>query len=196
MDKVDLILKEKNTQFVIFKGIMNTVVRLSPIALYMGSVIAGLVFEMTKAVFMFMGFVLVEIVCLIFLFIYKTVQNPQCALLKSNEKIFILPAPIPTSFGYFVAFQLADMHNKKIFQPIKVFFLITFMFLVIWSRVNIGCHSVLESLFASVIGMGLGFGYYSVIKKFYNDDSVDFFKKPTKTEIDDEKAKQDDVYDL
>jgi hypothetical protein len=196
MNNVDLILKDKNTNFVIFKGIMNTVVRLSPLALYMGSVVAGLVFEMTKAVFMFMGFILVEIVCLIFLFIYKTVQNPQCALLKSNEKIFILPAPIPTSFGFFVAFQLADMQHKKIFQPIKVFVLIVFMFLVIWSRINTGCHSVLESIFASVIGMGLGFGYYSVIQKFYNDDSVDFFKKPTSTEIDNEKVKNDDVYDL
>ena len=196
MDNVQLNLKNKNKSYIMFKGIMNTIVRLTPIALYMGTVVSGLVFEMTKAVFMFMGFVLVEIICLIFLFIYKTVENPQCALLKSNEKVFILPAPIPTSFGFFIAFQFADMQHKKIFQPIKIFFLIVFMFLVIWSRVNIGCHSVLESIFASIIGMGLGFAYYSVIKKFYNDDSIDFFKKPTKTEEDNEKSKIDDVYDL
>ena len=196
MDNIDLNLKEKKTGFLIFKGILNTVVRLSPIALYMGSMVSGLVFEITKGIFMFMGFVLVEIICLIFLFIYKTVENPQCALLKSNEKVFILPAPIPTSFGFFVAFQLADMQHKKIFQPIKIFFLIIFMFIVIWSRINIGCHSILESIFASIIGMGLGFAYYSVIKKFYNDDSIDFFKKTTKTEEDDEKSKMDDVYDL
>ena len=51
------------------------------------------------------------------------------------------------------------------------------LFIVIWSRVNVGCHSILESCFAAMIGMAIGFGYYSVISRFYNDSSINFFKQ-------------------
>lgn len=176
MDTQQVNIKSKSTTIILVKSIINTLVRLSPVALYMGSIVAGLVFEETRAVFMFLGFVTTEIACFIFLQIYKTIDNPQCALLKSNDKVFILPAPIPLSFGYFVGFQVADMFKNE-FKPIKIFMLIVVLFIIIWSRVNVGCHSILESCFAALIGMCIGFGYYSVISRFYNDNSINFFKK-------------------
>jgi hypothetical protein len=166
------------------KSIINSIVRLAPVSLYMGSIVAGLVFEQTRAIFMFIGFVVTEMVCFIFLQIYKTIENPQCALLKSVDSVFILPAPIPLSYGYFCGFQIADMFSNE-FNPIKIFFMIVFLFVVIWSRINVGCHSLLESCFAAVIGLGLGLGYYSVIKPFYNDSSINFFKKKENEEISD-----------
>lgn len=185
MDTKELNLKSKNTGLIVLKSILNTIVRLTPVSLYMGSIVAGLVFEETKAIFMFLGFVVTEIVCFIFLQIYKTIENPQCALLKSSDSVFILPAPIPISFGYFVGFQIGDMF-KNDFKPIKVFFLIVFLFIIIWSRVNIACHSVLEACFGAIIGLAIGIGYYSVISDYYNDSSINFFKKKEELEVDDD----------
>ena len=176
MDTRQINIKSKNNTVVIVKSIINTIVRLIPLSLYMGSIVSGLVFEQTKAIFMFIGFVVTEMICFVFLQIYKSIENPQCALLKSGDNFFILPAPIPLSFGYFVGFNIADMFKNE-FNPIKIFFLIMVLFLVIWSRINVGCHSVLESLFSAIIGMAIGFGYYSVISEYYNDKSINFFKK-------------------
>ena len=185
MDDNKIDIKSKNTNLIIFKSILNTIVRLTPVALYMGSAVSGLVFEETKGIFLFMGFVLTEIICFIFLQIYKTIENPYCALLKSNDSIFILPAPIPLSFGYFVGFIVMDM-MKNNFRPIKIFIIIIFLSIVIWSRINVGCHSMLESCFAAIIGMGIGAGFYSVISPYYNDNSVNFFKKKEEIKLEDE----------
>ena len=46
----------------LIKGSLNTIVRMSPVALYMGCIVSGLVFNNNKANYIMMGFFLVEMI--------------------------------------------------------------------------------------------------------------------------------------
>ena len=72
----------------IFKIFVNTFTRLQPIALYSGSVMAGTVFQDFRAILLFCGFVVNELLGLGYKMVLNGVSNPQCALLyKFNNLI-------------------------------------------------------------------------------------------------------------
>ncbi len=151
----------------IIKGGINTITRLSPISLYMGCIVSGIVFNNNKANFVLLGFVLVELISFGYIYINNSITNPQCALFKSADKHFGMPAPIPTSVGYFVGFQIAAMFEGNNFNPGKFYSSIIFLLVIVWSRINVGCHSIVESAFSAVIGLIFGVGYFYLIKDFY-----------------------------
>ena len=149
---------------IILKGSLNTITRISPLALYMGCVVSGLVFEEQRALILLGGFFFVEM--LSFFYSMNNVQNPRCALFKSGEKHFNMPAPIPTVIGFFGGFLMCEMFEKQNFSPFKFFTLGLFILVTIWSRINVGCHTVVESVFAAVVGLILGFGFYYMVKDY------------------------------
>jgi hypothetical protein len=151
----------------IIKGGINTITRLSPVALYMGCIVSGIVFNNNKANFVLLGFVMVELISFGYIYINNSITNPQCAMFKSTDKHFGMPAPIPTSIGYFVGFQIADMFERNDFNPGKFYSSIIFLLVIVWSRINVGCHSIVESAFSAVIGLIFGVGYFYLIKDFY-----------------------------
>ena len=151
----------------LIKGSLNTIVRMSPVALYMGCIVSGLVFNNNKANYIMMGFFLVEMISFGYFYANNSVTNPQCALFRSADKVFVMPAPIPTAIGYFVGFQIADMFERNNFEPGKFYSSFIFLLVVIWSRINVGCHSIIESMFAAIIGLIFGVGYFYLIKDFY-----------------------------
>ena len=64
------------------KGSINTIVRISPIALYMGCIVSGLVFTNNKANYILLGFFLVEMISFGYYYVNNSVSNPQCALFR------------------------------------------------------------------------------------------------------------------
>ena len=152
---------------IILKGILNTVTRVSPIALYMGCVVSGLVFEDQKALILLGGFFLVEMIS--FFYNMNTPLNTRCALFKSGEKHFSMPGPIPTVIGFFAGFLICEMFEKEKFNPLRFFTLGIFLLIVIWSRINVGCHTIIESLFAGIIGIVIGVAYYYLVKESYSN---------------------------
>ena len=151
----------------LIKGVINTITRISPISLYMGCIVSGLVFNNQKANYILIGFFFVEMISLGYFYFNNGVNNPYCALFKSGDKNFIMPSPIPTSIGFFVGFQMADMFEMDKFQPGKFYSSVLFLFMVIWSRINVGCHSIVESMFSALIGLVFGVGYFYLIKDYY-----------------------------
>lgn len=183
MDKETIqkgLVYKTNKGFVLFKGIINTIVRLMPLALQMGCVMSALIFKNKKAAWLLLGFVIIEIISFGFIVFNITIPNPACALVKSGDKQFSMPAPVPLSIGFFCGFLIAEMFKNNKFEPFKFYGLCVFLIIVIWSRINVGCHSPVESIFAAIIGLLFGVGYYYSIKKKYND------------ELDDEEEDEDD----
>jgi len=155
---------------ILFKGIINTLVRLIPLSLYMGSIMSSLIFDNKKAIFLLFGFLFIEFMSFGYNSFSKSVTTPNCAMIRSENLNLALPAPIPLSVGFFVAFFVSDMMETKNFKPIKFYLLIILLLITVWSRINVGCHNVVESIMGALIGITLGIGYYKLIKDRYNED--------------------------
>jgi hypothetical protein len=159
---------EPEYAIMLIKGILNTIIRLVPVALYMGSIMSNLLFDNKKANVLLFGFILIEGISYSYKMITNAVNNPQCSIVKSDINFLTLPAPIPTSVGFLVSFLISDMYSKENVNPSKLYILLLLFIVTIWSRVNVGCHSIIDSMMAGIIGIIMGFGYYSVVKDYYN----------------------------
>ena len=155
----------------LFKAFINTVVRLSPIAFYTGSAISGAIFSDFRAVLLLGGFLLNEFLSMGYRMIFRGETNPQCALLLStNETPFVLPSPISQTVGFLYGFILADMYYSDVFNAFKFFVMTTVVILTIYSRINVGCKTILDSVYCALVGTMLGVVYYSFIKDYYRAD--------------------------
>ena len=153
------------------KAIINTLIRLSPIAFYTGSVISGALFSDFRAVLLLGGFLLNEFLSMGYRMIFRGGTNPQCALLLStNETPFVLPSPISQTIGFLYGFILADMYYSDVFNAFKFFMMTAIVVLTIYSRVNVGCKTILDAVYCSLVGTMLGVVYYSFVKDYYRAD--------------------------
>jgi hypothetical protein len=154
----------------LIKGIINTLVRLIPLSLYMGSIMSSFIFDNKRAVVILFGFLFVEIMSFGYNSFNKSISSANCALVRSESQNLALPAPIPLSVGFFVSFIITDMMDTNNFKPIKFYLLIMLLFITIWSRINVGCHNIIESIIAGLIGVTLGMAYYKLVKDKYQED--------------------------
>ena len=103
--------------------------------------------------------------------ILRGVVNPQCALTYSNEgSPFVLPSPITQTVGFFAGFFFMEMYFNDTFSPIKFFFLTAMLLITIYSRINIGCKTLLDAIYCALIGLLMGVIYYNLIKDYYKAD--------------------------
>ena len=155
----------------IFKIFINTIVRIAPVGLYAGSAMSGIVFNDFRGLLLFGGFLLNEMLGLGYKLVLRGVSNPQCALLFSESGTpFVLPSPISQTVGFFAGFFFMDMYYNNTFNPLKFFLLIMLQLLTIYSRINVGCKTLLDAIYCSLIGMLMGIIYYSLIKDYYKAD--------------------------
>lgn len=167
-------------------AILNTIVRLIPVGLYTGSAMSGLVFDDFRGTILFLGFLANEAIAYGYRMIFQGIYNPQCALMKTEDDYFVLPSPITQTVGFFFGFMMADMYAQDMFMPWRFFIMVTVMMLVIYSRINVGCENVLDSVYCAMLGILLGVGYFNIVKDYYRanfykvssavDTASDFFK--------------------
>lgn len=165
------------------KAIINTIVRLSPIGLYSGSILSAFVFGDFRATILFIGLMINEGIAFGYRLILRGIYNPQCALLANGDDYFVLPSPITQTIGFVCGFFLAKMFNEAEFLPIQFFIMMFILAMVIFSRINVGCMSLLDALYCAILGLVLGIGYFNLIKDYYRPN---FYKLNTiETEFDD-----------
>lgn len=153
------------------KIFINTVVRISPIGLYAGSAIAGAAFEDFRGILLFLGFLGNELIALGYKLVLRGGTNPQCALTYSESGTpFVLPSPITQTMGFFAGFFYMDMYYNNLFSPMKFFLLTMMQLITIYSRIDVGCKSMLDAIYCALIGMLSGVVYYSIIKDYYKAD--------------------------
>jgi hypothetical protein len=153
------------------KIFINTLVRLEPIGLYTGSLMAGVVFNDFRGLLLFLGFLGNEMIGLGYKMVLRGVSNPQCALMYSESGTpFVLPSPISQTVGFFAGFFFMDMYYNSTFNPMKFFFLSIMIMVTIYSRMNVGCKTLLDAIYCTLIGLLTGVVYYSIIKDYYKAD--------------------------
>ena len=168
-----------------FKAILNTVVRLSPIGLYVGSAMSGTVFNDFRGILLLLGFVLNEMLSLGYRIVLKGVENKQCAFLMSIDgSPFVLPSPITQTIGFFYGFLMSEMYNNDQFNPFRFFYATTIMLLTIYSRINVGCKSIIDALYCAILGALIGVIYFALIKDYYRADFLLFKTDKNKNMVD------------
>jgi hypothetical protein len=153
------------------KIFINTLVRLLPIALYAGSAMSGAVFQDFRGLVLFCGFLVNELLGLGYKMVLHGVNNPQCALMYSEGGTpFVLPSAISQTVGFFAGFFYMDMYYNNTFSPME-FFILTFLILItIYSRINVGCKTLLDAVYCTLIGLLFGVVYYSLVQPYYKAD--------------------------
>jgi hypothetical protein len=155
----------------IIKIFINTLVRLIPVGLYSGSAMSAVVFSDVRAALLFIGFIGNELISLGYRMILRGIVNPQCALLYSADSDpFVLPSPITQTTGFFLGFFFMDMYYQNAFNSFKFFAIMFLQVVTIYSRINVGCKSLLDAIYCSFIGILIGVVYYSLIKDYYKAD--------------------------
>ena len=153
------------------KIFLNTSVRLMPVGLYTGSAMSGAVFEDFRGLLLFLGLLGNELISLGYRMILRGVVNPQCALTFSSEGVpFVLPSPITQTVGVFVGFFYMDMYYNNTFSALKFFLLTMILVITMYSRINVGCKTLLDSIYCSLIGLLIGVIYYNLIQPYYKAD--------------------------
>jgi hypothetical protein len=153
------------------KVFINTFVRLIPLGLYAGSLMSGIVFKDFRGLLLFGGFLANELISLGYKLILHGAVNPQCALTYSSEgSPFVLPSPMTQTVGFFVGFFFMDMYYNSTFNPMTFFFLCAMELITIYSRINVGCKTLLDAIFCALIGILFGVVYFNLIKDYYKAD--------------------------
>ena len=167
------------------KIFFNTSVRLIPVGLYAGSAMSGAVFQDFRGILLFLGLLGNELISLGYRMILRGVVNPQCALTFSTEGIpFVLPSPITQTVGFFVGFFYMDMYYNTSFSPLQFFLLTMMLIITIYSRINIGCKTLLDSIYCALVGLLMGVIYYNLVQPYYQADYLSPTLEAASTDID------------
>lgn len=160
---------------VILISIVNTLVRLLPVALYTGTIVSNLVFDDFRANLLFIGFLVNEMLSFAYKFALKGTDKAECALLADPSNYYVLPSSITQTVGFFFGFILADVYFSNEFKSLKFIVLSILLALTVFSRVNVGCETTMNALIFACVGTGFGVIYYYIIKDYYkkNIDEVE-----------------------
>lgn len=166
------------------KIFINTLVRIVPIGLYAGSAMSGTVFQDFRGLLLFCGFLGNELLGLGYKMVLRGVNNPQCALMYSESgSPFVLPSPITQTVGFFAGFFFMDMYYNDAFSAFK-FFILTFLILItIYSRMNVGCKTLIDAVYCTLIGLLFGVVFYSLVEPYYKADYLNDRIQKANTDI-------------
>lgn len=151
----------------VFIMFINTIVRLLPITFYSGAMMSFIVFEDFRAQLLFIGFVINELLAFAYKNAFKGVDNMNCALLTDRSNYFVLPSSITQTVGFFFGFILLHTYYINDFETVGFIGLIVLLVLTIFSRINVGCETLITSTIFALIGTALGAIYYYLIKDYY-----------------------------
>ena len=151
------------------KIMVNTVVRVLPIGLYLGTLFSSMFMDNRKGLILFMGQLINDMIGLSYRFMLKPKGRLQCAVVRGGDVYYTMPAPYVQVVAFYFSFFMIDMYTTGKFESIKFMGLMAILLLTIWSRIDVECKDMLDVVLAFAIGSGIGIAYYSLIKDYYYD---------------------------
>jgi membrane-associated phospholipid phosphatase len=154
------------------KAIVNTFIRLMPIGFYFGSIIMGILFTDLRAFILLMGFVANDVISFGFRQLFQTIDLPTCAIVESNKNFFTMPSSHTQTVSFLMSFFLTEMYYKNTFNPVNFILLGFILMLTSWSRINVGCETIIDVIFAIGIGGLIGATYYKLTENWVNSSTT------------------------
>ena len=76
-----------------------------------------------------------------------------------------------------------DMYYNNTFSAME-FFILTFLILItIYSRMNVGCKTLLDAIYCTMIGLLFGVVYYNLVQPYYKADYMKSTIQTANTDI-------------
>ena len=150
------------------KAALNTFIRLVPIGLYFGTLIMGILFTDIRAFVLLIGYFLNDLISYGFRQMFQTVDLINCALVQSSTNFYTMPSSHTQTVAFTLAYFFMDMYQKQNFNVVNFIFLGFMLLVTMWSRINIGCEAIIDSIFAVVIGITVGAIYYRLTQTWNN----------------------------
>jgi membrane-associated phospholipid phosphatase len=150
------------------KAVINTFVRLVPLGLYFGTLLMGILFTDIRAFVLLIGYLLNDVISYGFRQIYQTVDLVNCAIVQSPTNFYTMPSSHTQTVAFTLAYFFMDMYQKQNFNVVNFIFLGFMLLVTMWSRINIGCEAIIDSIFAVVIGVTIGAVYYRLTQSWNN----------------------------
>lgn len=149
------------------KILLNTIVKVLPISLYLATLLSSMLFDNKMALVLFFGHLLNDIVGLSYRFLLKPKGKIECSFIKVGDLFYTLPAPYIQVVSFYFSFIMADMYYSNRFTSSKFMGLLMLLLITIWSRLDIGCKTMLDVILALSLGCGIGLAYYFAAKEYY-----------------------------
>jgi membrane-associated phospholipid phosphatase len=148
------------------KAALNTFIRLVPIGLYFGTLIMGILFSDIRAFVLFIGYLLNDIISFGFRQLFQTVDIPNCAIVQSNRNFYTLPSSHTQTIAFTLAYFFTDMYMNQNFNIVNFIFLGFLLIITMWSRINVGCESIVDGIFATILGILIGVAFYRLTQSW------------------------------
>ena len=162
------------TIFNVLPVFLHTFVKIMPIGLYLSSILESMLFNDIRGFFIFLGLFINDLINIGYNYVMKPKPNPDCAIIRNlyTDDAFELSTPHSQYISFVTSFIMASMYFKKYFFYSTFFLFILMLILTVWSRISIGCETMLDSGFNLVFGAFRGIIYYIIVRDFYEPEDV------------------------
>lgn len=154
--------------------LFNTMIKILPLGLYIGTLVESLLFNDVRGFFIFLGLLLNDALNTGYNYLTGKNDNEACAVVRnmySDEEFFVLPTTHTEYIVFVSAFLMTSMFFKKVFNygVFVVFAILVGM--TMYMRVSSGCKDFIEAGYSLLLGAFKGIIYYIIVKDFYEPAS-------------------------
>lgn len=162
------------TAFNIIPVIFNTMVKLLPFGLYLGTIVESVLFNDIRGFIVFIGLILNDFLNIAYNYLLEKQDNERCAVVRNmySEDFLVLPTTHTEYISFVGAFLTTSMYFKKIFNYGTFMLFVVLIGLTMFMRVSIGCKDFLDAFYALSLGLFKGIIYYIIVKDFYEPADV------------------------
>ena len=172
----------KNTKEITTSGfnfipvLFNTVIKILPLGLYVGTLVESLLFNDIRGFIIFLGLLLNDALNTGYNYLTGKVDNEACAIVRnmySKEEFFVLPTTHTEYISFTTAFLMTSMFFKRIFNYGVFVIFSVLVGMTMYMRVSSGCKDFIEAGYSLLLGLFKGIIYYIIVRDFYepHDDT-------------------------
>ena len=150
--------------------LFNTMIKILPIGLYVGTLIESLLFNDIRGFLLFLGLLLNDALNTGYNYLTGKVDNETCAVVRnmySKEEFFVLPTGHTEYISFVTAFLMTSMFFKHIFNYGVFVIFSVLVGMTMYMRVSSGCKDFIEAGYSLLLGLFKGIIYYIIVKDFY-----------------------------
>jgi glycopeptide antibiotics resistance protein len=155
----------------VFKGMLNTFIRIMPLGLYFFTYFSLTLFQDLRAGVLLLGLVMNELFGFALNKYSGKPYNQNCAVFGSNytnTKLAFLNNSHIEIISFVTAFFVSDMWKKGTIDWLRFNFLLFMTIVTIWSRMAIGCQNDLKDVIFNVLfGVLIGGLFYYFFSDYY-----------------------------